>query len=452
MLVLAPRDCEQLVCALVDILRSEHDAVPMVGCDLHERRASGAKAAASRLLAGSTNRRQPSEADDEQATGRYRNTTHARTPTGASSRGTTPLANVVPARPGSERSDFVARALSIPAGPRRWHEKIPPDPFPRARAARSDQAIASAGESAAPAPELAWRLLHARVMRPPERIVLASDFGAAARHAVNDAALLARAYAAELFVVHVHSRVPRTEVSARALNERTARFLASTVRDLADQGVTVAGTEVARGSPAETILHTADALGADCIVVGTGDRSATQLLTGTTAETVARFAAQRVLVSRARPDGLHRVVCGIDASDSSQAALALAADLCARVGAELDAVHASEPVEQELLEEDDLAIAAALSRDDATAAQFLRTCPPQIASARLTTRRGHADEVLRAFVAECRADLLVLGRKGRSGLRRVFLGATAERLLRSVPCSLLLTGPGAAGPSTELGG
>jgi nucleotide-binding universal stress UspA family protein len=35
------------------------------------------------------------------------------------------------------------------------------------------------------------------------------------------------------------------------------------------------------------------------------------------------------------------------------------------------------------------------------------------------------------------ADLVVMGKKGQSTLRELFLGSTAERLLRSAPCSVL---------------
>jgi nucleotide-binding universal stress UspA family protein len=51
------------------------------------------------------------------------------------------------------------------------------------------------------------------------------------------------------------------------------------------------------------------------------------------------------------------------------------------------------------------------------------------------------------------ADLVVLGHKGRTNLRYVLLGSTVERLLREVPCSVLVARPPAGdAPHAELKG
>ncbi|MEW6668050.1 MAG: universal stress protein [Thermodesulfobacteriota bacterium] len=55
-----------------------------------------------------------------------------------------------------------------------------------------------------------------------------------------------------------------------------------------------------------------------------------------------------------------------------------------------------------------------------------------------------AEEVARATV-EKKADLAVCATHGRSGLKRLFLGSVAERLVRILPCPLLVVRPGAQG-------
>ncbi len=47
---------------------------------------------------------------------------------------------------------------------------------------------------------------------------------------------------------------------------------------------------------------------------------------------------------------------------------------------------------------------------------------------------GHGHGVAE-FARQVRADLLVLGTKGRSNLGCVLLGSTVDRLLREIPCS-----------------
>lgn len=62
----------------------------------------------------------------------------------------------------------------------------------------------------------------------------------------------------------------------------------------------------------------------------------------------------------------------------------------------------------------------------------------------LTSTRGHAiDEALRGWARERRADLLLLGARGRPGAARFLLGATAERAVRTAPCPVWLVRPGA---------
>lgn len=278
-------------------------------------------------------------------------------------------------------------------------------------------------------------------MEPSARIVLATDFGVAADQARRDAARLAVSYGAEIHVVHARAWASLTAESEHVIEERTRGHLLSCQLALEALGAPHVETHVAHGSAAEAILHLADSLQAEWLVLGAGNRLAGATFTGATAETVARFAAQRVWVSRGHaPDAPRSIVCGIDWSDCSREALHLANDLCTRFGARLHVVHASEAPElgpDQPPEE----VTADLRRAEETTRRFLGSCSVGGEHISVSTLHGRADRALRDFVETHRADLLVLGRTGPGGLRRVFLGATAERLLRGVPCSLLLTNP-----------
>lgn len=63
---------------------------------------------------------------------------------------------------------------------------------------------------------------------------------------------------------------------------------------------------------------------------------------------------------------------------------------------------------------------------------------------------GEVDEVFEEFVQKHRIDLLVLGTRGRSGVRKLFLGSTAQEILRSVSCPLLSVGPLSRGATRRL--
>jgi len=270
--------------------------------------------------------------------------------------------------------------------------------------------------------------------------LLATDFGRSAALARDDAAMLARAYSAPVDLVHVHAAVGRTEASRAAQRARTGQHLAECRAALVASGVSVGEVRVTQGSVAEALLHTAEALDTSLVVIGSGDRTHGEPGTGATAETVARFARQWVWISRPRRQpGLTRVLCAVDCSDASLEALAVAADLSARFAATLEVIH--------VLEHPDFGPDADTGSGEL--AEHARTSLAAVnelvaGRAAVHAEWGRASEVLTRLASNPKCDLLVIGRTGVGGLRRVFLGGTAERLLRAAPCSLLLTSP--AGP------
>ena len=56
-------------------------------------------------------------------------------------------------------------------------------------------------------------------------------------------------------------------------------------------------------------------------------------------------------------------------------------------------------------------------------------------------RRGEPEEAIPAFVVTEGIDLVVMGSVGRSGISGMLIGNTAERILRKLPCSVLVVKP-----------
>ena len=50
-------------------------------------------------------------------------------------------------------------------------------------------------------------------------------------------------------------------------------------------------------------------------------------------------------------------------------------------------------------------------------------------------------EYLPRIAADCAADIVVMGAISRSGLKRALIGSTAERVLESMPCDVLVVKP-----------
>ncbi len=64
-----------------------------------------------------------------------------------------------------------------------------------------------------------------------------------------------------------------------------------------------------------------------------------------------------------------------------------------------------------------------------------------VSADRLHVDAAVAAEYLPRIARESRADIMVMGAISRSGLKRIFIGSTAERVLESLPCDALIIKP-----------
>lgn len=65
----------------------------------------------------------------------------------------------------------------------------------------------------------------------------------------------------------------------------------------------------------------------------------------------------------------------------------------------------------------------------------------EVADANLHVDAGMATEYLPRMAAEWHADIVVMGAIARSGLKRVLIGSTADRVLETLPCDVLTVKP-----------
>lgn len=76
------------------------------------------------------------------------------------------------------------------------------------------------------------------------------------------------------------------------------------------------------------------------------------------------------------------------------------------------------------------------------------SAPYGVGAEHLAVQLGVASDVLPRFAGEIAADVMVMGAISRSGLQRLFIGSTAERVLERLPCDALVVKP--AGFSSSL--
>jgi nucleotide-binding universal stress UspA family protein len=144
-------------------------------------------------------------------------------------------------------------------------------------------------------------------------------------------------------------------------------------------------------------------------------------------------------------DGYHRILVAVDFSPASEDAWSHARRLAALSDGELVLAHivseaprfVAGPLTRARLAE----VQAALRRGaDDRLAQWVAAEGRRV---RTAVRVGVPYEEIVALARDERADLLVIGTRGRSGVPRALLGSVAERVVRLAPCPVLSVRAGA---------
>lgn len=144
-----------------------------------------------------------------------------------------------------------------------------------------------------------------------------------------------------------------------------------------------------------------------------------------------------------------RILCPVDLSDTSGHAIAFAAALSPKSGAQVTLHYVyvpmfvpvpGLPIPGNRIPPDEVARVVNEVRTFATAAG----CPP---GTPITVDIGHpATEILLRAERE-KSDLIVMGTHGASGFTRFVLGSVTEKVLRQAPCPVLTIPPGAPAAS-----
>ena len=139
------------------------------------------------------------------------------------------------------------------------------------------------------------------------------------------------------------------------------------------------------------------------------------------------------------------IVVGIDFSEPSDTALAAAAELAVQFSARLHIVHGFHfPIPAMGVYEVSLPDGYFESVREAARAR-IEAAAKQVAAPGLEVE-WHLTEVPAAaaivrVATESKADLIVVGTRGNTGLKHVVLGSVAERVMRTAPCSVLTVKP-----------
>jgi nucleotide-binding universal stress UspA family protein len=278
-----------------------------------------------------------------------------------------------------------------------------------------------------------------------QSILFATDFRSASRAAEAAVIRLAGTFGSHVTVLHVLEPVPSWFGAANVPQELAAAALAEVVDHLREEKLDLAEPFLLQGAPAPTIVRQARASHADLIVIGTGEGASTgPFRAGPVAEAVVQHAEAPVLA--VHPSGpelrLRTVLCPVDGSPAGRHGLENAVRLARASRASVIALTVVPQVTW---------LAAATASGVLLGAQeeharmwrdkfdeLVHDIDWSGVSWAPDVRYGTAHAEIAASVRDHEADLVVMGSSGRGGLARALLGSTTRRVLRDLPCSLLV--------------
>jgi nucleotide-binding universal stress UspA family protein len=272
-------------------------------------------------------------------------------------------------------------------------------------------------------------------MSPIKTILFATDFSENSNRAFPYAAVLAKAFAAKIVIMHVEE--PGTKTTAQ-------QFFSLSDYD----GEVETERVVMRGkAPYQHILDLSRKKNCDIIVMATHGRSALAqfFMGGSTAEEVARHSTIPVFIVKVEPDAapetyggrLKEILYPTDFSEAAKSAFAPAAIFAKQFGARLFVLHSIEADNPEFYEA--LGINGGDLKDQVET--YLKNYIAQLAGADAVTSfhvfEGTAETAILNFVETHQVDLVAIATQGHSGIQEDLLGSTIDRVIRLAPCPVL---------------
>lgn len=290
------------------------------------------------------------------------------------------------------------------------------------------------------------------------RILCPVDFSGHSRLAIDYATALARWYESEVVALHAYAAamVPATigafpaatTVGVPLTREEIVRDLDVFVRPVQAANVRTR-TVVTTGSPARTILDTAEQLAANLIVMGThGASGFERLMLGSVTEKVLRKASCPVLVVPRRADApsgativFRRILCAVDFSPCSHKAVSFALSLAEEAGGGLTLLHVVEGFDEDPPATSHFNVPEYRRHLEETAAERLKQLVPSETRSwcdcRTLVRAGKAHQEILHVARTTEADLIVLGVRGRNAVDLALFGSTANQVVRGSECPVL---------------
>lgn len=293
-------------------------------------------------------------------------------------------------------------------------------------------------------------------MNDLKQVLVGVDFSPCSATALRQATRIAKWSQARLKVVHVLETLLVVDIQ-EAMSVMQEDIVNMLMADAKQSWQAFAAKIPGAGSlPFEVEINSAVAgltrrageEGVGLLVIGTHGPEVKKAVGPVATGCVRRSPSDVLLVQEPHDRPYTTVIACVDFSPTSHRAVEQAAAVAARDSATLYVIHAySAPWHKSALKKSPATTDLDVRYRDMMLARLQEFCKPMGAEMtylkpryQLVEHDSHAHGIGQ-FARQIGADLVVLGKRGKTNLRDVFLGSTAERVLRDAPCSILAVRP-----------
>jgi len=201
-------------------------------------------------------------------------------------------------------------------------------------------------------------------------------------------------------------------------------------------------SKVAEGVPFNEIIHYAEEVEANVIVVASrSEASAEGTRLGTTVERLFRKSSKPVWAVAPESQGHpEKILCPVDCSAASRRALRNTIHLARRFESRLHVMHVVRPVPSlpGLSSGERSSVEKHVKSETSKFESFLKNFDFHDVRWEQVVREGFPAEAIITAISDFVSELVIMGSVGRTGLSRILLGSVAGKVARVLPCSMIM--------------
>jgi nucleotide-binding universal stress UspA family protein len=264
-----------------------------------------------------------------------------------------------------------------------------------------------------------------------EKLLVATDRSEFSEGAIREAIHFAKQCSSNLYVVSVMETNPEYEtIGANVFQkeeEEAIKYLESIKSRVSQEGLTCRTTLLHGDNPSQLIVDTADEKMVDMIIIGRRGRAGLmKVLMGQVAAKVIGHANCKVLVvPKSAKIEYKKLLVATDGSEHSMAAASEALGIAKRCGSNIIAVSvAHSDIELEKAKAD-VGRIVEMAQKDGIPVEAL-------------TPIGKSHDFIVETAGGRAVDLIVMGTYGETGLRKLLMGSTTEKVIGRAACAVLV--------------